>query len=691
VNTPNMPAMHAAKVHKFSLALSLLGALACVATSASADSHGRWAKGRILIQPRAGLSDKALDNVLMKHRGHRGGRLRALNLHVVDLPAGADEAISAELMRRDPNIKFAEVDRIVEPDQIANDPNYSKAWHLPKIGAPAAWDAALGNDVVIAVLDSGVDAAHPDLQGKLLPGWNFWDNDANTSDVYGHGTKVAGAAAAAGNNGVGVTGVAWNAKIMPVRVSDTAGYTYWSTVASALYWAADHGAKVANISYSVQGSKTVQAAAQYMRGKGGVVVNSAGNSGAFDASAAHDALISVSATGAGDTRASWSSFGNYVDFAAPGVGIWTTVKGGSYGSVSGTSFSSPITAGVVALMMSADPSLTPMAIEDILKSTAVDLGTPGFDQYYGFGRINAAGALQRVAGVVPTPPDTIAPSVTITAPGPGSVSGAVAVNVSASDNVAVSKVELYANGGLVATDMTAPYQFAWDTTKIANGGAALLARAHDAAGNMAPSATVAVSIANAVIPPPDTTAPSVAITAPGAGSVSCLVSVSVSATDNVAVTKVELYANNTLIATDTSAPYQFVWDTTKLANGAAALVARAYDAAGNVASSTAVATTVANAVTAPPDTIKPTVRLVAPANPVSGIVRINITASDNVGIGKIAFNLAGAPKAQILSATSFSYDWDTGTLAPGSYWISATVWDTSGNYAVTPLQLVIKQ
>lgn len=462
---------------------------------ASAAETGFWAKGRILVETRAGLHDTELSKILSRHGGSSARRMHKTQVHVVTLPTGTDERVAAELLRRDPHIKSAEIDKLIAPDQVGNDVYYASAWHLPKIQAPSAWDTSLGAGVTIAILDSGVDGTHPDLQGKLVPGWNFFDGNSNTSDVYGHGTKVAGSAAAASNNATGVTGVAWNAKIMPVRISDTAGYAYYSTIAEGIYWAADNGAKVVNVSYAVHGSASVRTAANYLKTKGGLLINSAGNSGALDATLANSAMISVSATAIGDIRASWSSFGDYVDVSAPGAGIWTTVSGGGYAAVSGTSFSSPITAGVVALMMSANPALKPSELEDILKTTSVDLGAAGADREFGVGRINAAAAVQKARSLAITA-DVTAPQVAITAPGTGTVKGIVAVNASATDNIGVTKVELYAKGVLVATDLTPAYSFSWDTSKLADGAASLVAKAYDSAGNIANSTSLAVTIAN---------------------------------------------------------------------------------------------------------------------------------------------------------------------------------------------------
>ncbi len=318
--------------------------------------------------------------------------------------------------------------------------------------------------------------------------------------MYGHGTMVAGTTAMVGNNGSGSVGVAWGAKIMPVRISESDGIAYLSTIAQAINWAADNGAKVANISFGgLSGSATIQSAAQYMRSKGGVVVVAAGNSSGLETMAANDAMLSVSATDSSDLRTSFSSYGDYVDLAAPGIDIFTTARGGSYANVAGTSFSSPVVAGTVALMLSVNNKLTPADVDRIIKSTAVDLGTVGFDQYYGFGRVNAAAAVAdaKSLGVI----DTQSLVISITSPTGGKVAGVVPVDVNYSDNVGVTRVEFYANGQLVVTDSLSPFAFSWDTTAKADGAYSLTVQAYDAAGNKGMSAAVSVTIGNDIIPP----------------------------------------------------------------------------------------------------------------------------------------------------------------------------------------------
>lgn len=390
------------------LASALLLGAALMLISNTADAAGeRWARGRILVQAKAGMSLQNFDRALKRHLAKRSGRrVHGNGAHVVSLPLGVDETTAADLISRDPAVAFAEVDRLVEPDAVtANDPYFGSAWHLAKIGAPDAWSYSTGAGVTIAIIDSGVDGTHPDLSSLMVAGWNFYDGNSNTADVYGHGTKVAGAAAARSNNGLGVASVSWQSKIMPLRVSLPDGTAYLSTIATAITYAADNGARVANISFqSAAGSPTIQNAAQYMKSKGGLVVISAGNTYGFESFAANDSVIAVAATDSADAKASFSSYGAYVDLAAPGVGVYSTVRGGTYGAVSGTSFAAPITGGVIALMMARNPALTPTQIESILKSTAVDLGTSGRDDYFGAGRINAAAAVAAAGGSAPPPP-----------------------------------------------------------------------------------------------------------------------------------------------------------------------------------------------------------------------------------------------------------------------------------------------
>jgi len=541
---------------------------------------GSYVSGRVLVIPRPGLPDAEMAKIAATHGG-RARRITSTGLYIVDLPSGVSEEATARALAGHPHVKSAELDRRIAPSLSANDPYLGSEWHITTMGAAAAWNLATGSGVTIAILDSGVDGSHPDLSGQMVAGWNFYDNTASTLDVYGHGTVVADGAAATLNNGIGVASVAGNARIMPLRVTDTSGYGYWSLVAQGLNYAADHGARVANVSFQgVAGSATVQSAAQYFRSKGGLVVVAAGNSGVNENITPTTTMIPVSATDSNDAIASWSSYGTFVAMSAPGVGIWSTAAGGGYGSYSGTSIASPLVAGTVALMMSANPALSNSQVESLLYSTATDLGASGRDIYYGYGRVNAAAAVQAAAGTTVVVADKQPPTVSITAPAANaSVTGLVAVNVSALDNVGVTKVVLAVNGATLASDLLAPYAFSWDSTTAANGTATLVATAYDAAGNVASSVPVAINVANSTQPVVSTL--QVAIANPTAGSVTGTVQVQSHASDvSSATVSQALYIDGVLKASGTGLSLAYSWNTRKAAKGVHTIEATATDSLG---------------------------------------------------------------------------------------------------------------
>jgi hypothetical protein len=275
------------------------------------------------------------------------------------------------------------------------------------------------------------------------------------------------------------------------------------------------------------------------------------------------------------------------------VSILTTADGGVYRYASGTSFSSPITAGVVGLIMSANPELAPAEVGNLLETSADDLGAEGYDSSFGFGRVNAYEALLAATNTPPPPLDTTPPSVAISSPSDGeTVSGTINVNVSASDDVGVTDVELYLDGEFLATDTAEPFAFAWDTTQWTDGVHTLEAIAYDAAGNSTTSDAVIVTVDNAVT---DTTPPAISIVSPADGAtVSKVVRIKVSASDNVEVQRVEVYVDGKMIGTisceTTSCAPTFNWNVKrkKVAKGAHTILARAYDAAGNLGTSSTV-------------------------------------------------------------------------------------------------------
>ncbi len=316
---------------------------------------------------------------------------------------------SLEQLRRDPNVEYAEPNYIVHAfTTTPNDPNYSWQWGLPQIKADQGWDIEKGtNEVVIAVIDTGVDLIHPDLQDKLVPladRWNFVEGNAVPNDGFGHGTHVAGIAAALTDNSLGVAGLAWNCRIMPVRVLNNSGTGTVADVNSGIRWAADHGAQVLNLSLGGPDlASSENEAVQYAHGKGCVIIAAAGNDGnttlAYPAS--FDNVISVAAVDRLDARATYSNHNAYVDVAAPGGAnngtaadnIYSTYTGEGYAYDAGTSMATPFVAGLAGLILSHFSSYTNTQVENRIISTVNDLGDAGRDDYFGYGRINAYQAL----------------------------------------------------------------------------------------------------------------------------------------------------------------------------------------------------------------------------------------------------------------------------------------------------------
>lgn len=549
--------------------------------------HPDQVVGRILVKGRPGIAEPALLAVFAAQGAQQERAIEQIGVRILRVPDWRfDRTLTG--LKQNRNLEFAEPDYLVEPALVPNDTYYPFEWHLPKIQAPEAWNTTTGSgSVIIAILDSGIDAAHPDLAGLVVPGWNLFDNNADTSDITGHGTAVAGQACALGNNSLGIAAPAWACKLMPLRVADANGYTTYSLIASGLVYAADHGARVANASFAIVGtSSTLSSAAQYFQSKGGVFTGAAGNDAAFDSSPDDPYVLRVSATDASDVIASFSNTGNNIDICAPGVSMLTTTKGGGFGTGTGTSASAPVVAAVAALVISANPSLSGSEVQALLKQSTDDLGALGWDPTYGWGRINAYKAVQAAVSVVQA--DTIAPTAQVLSPTPGSVvSGTAAINISASDNVAVNHVDLCLNGTVVASSTTASATFSWDTTQYGNGSYSIQAKAYDGAGNVGTSSSVAVTVQNAVV---DKTPPAVQITNPTAGTriTSKTTAVSVVAADNVAVARVDLLVDGKKYASSTSPTPTFSWNTSKVRTGSHTLQSVAYDGAGNSSRSSVV-------------------------------------------------------------------------------------------------------
>ena len=348
---------------------------------------------------------------------------------VIKVTTATDKAAATRAVRKAQaadNAVGVELDAVATATGIptGSDAYRSQQWDFSKIRVADAWQKSTGEGAVVAVIDTGVDAAHPDLAGNVLSGYDAIANTAGvSSDGNGHGTHVAGTIAAVTGNGVGVSGIAPDARILPVKVLGANGSGYMSDTAEGIVWAADHGADVINMSLGSTSKVTaVSNAVAYARSKGVVVVAAAGNErekgSPTSYPAADEGVIGVAATDSADKVAYYSNAGGYVDVAAPGSGILSTYPaalGMSYASMSGTSMASPHVAAVAALLKAAKPALSPDQVQAALQGTAVDLGPTGRDNDFGHGRIDPVAALAAVAPAATTAPTT-APATTAPVP-----------------------------------------------------------------------------------------------------------------------------------------------------------------------------------------------------------------------------------------------------------------------------------
>lgn len=328
--------------------------------------------------------------------------------------------------------EWAEPNYLVELDLTPTDPYYpTQAPYLNRIEMAAGWEYITGRpEIVIAILDTGIDMAHPDLSSAIwtnpdeianngldddangfvddVHGWDFADNDNMPDDDHGHGTHVAGIVGATINNGIGIAGVAGGATLMPVDVFKGGIGTYEDLIRAIIY-ATDNGAHVINMSLGAASySRGEEMAVDYAWAHGVVVVAAAGNTSSeqYHYPAAHEHVIAVAATSSADVLASFSTRGDFVDVAAPGVSIYSTYRSGGYAFMSGTSMASPHVAGLAALILSRNPTLTPDEVRTLIEKNADDLGPYGWDNAFGHGRINARKALMVTpphVGPMPTP------------------------------------------------------------------------------------------------------------------------------------------------------------------------------------------------------------------------------------------------------------------------------------------------
>jgi hypothetical protein len=330
---------------------------------------------------------------------------------VVKVPAGMTEGELAGVLMATGDYQFVEPNWVLYPlATTPNDPDFSASWQHTRMQSTLAWDITTGSpDVIVAVCDSGVDQDHPDLAAALVPGYNAVNNLAQVNGgqvdaINGHGTFVAGCAAAIGNNARGVVGAGWNLKIMPVRVSNNAaGTANQFDLTEGARWAAANGAKAINVSYSGANNGSNDVAALDVKLLGGLLLWASGNDGAF-VGGIFPHLTIVGSTTSSDAKSGFSNFGTAVDITAPGSGVRSTTNGGGYGNGSGTSYACPMATGVAAMIFSANPNLAPDDVQDVLYTSSDDLGTPGYDQNFGWGRVNTFKAVTQALTYVPRTP-----------------------------------------------------------------------------------------------------------------------------------------------------------------------------------------------------------------------------------------------------------------------------------------------
>lgn len=316
-------------------------------------------------------------------------------LAVVRVAGGTElEAVRTIAGRKD--VELAELDILQRRCFVPNDTWISNQWHHARIGSFNAWDFGVGpSPVRVAIVDTPFQMNHPDLGAHTVPGWDVVANQpVLSSSGIDHSTLGAGLVAAALNNGFGVAGLA-NCQILPINSNG-----FESELCNAVYWAASNGVRVVNISWTGAGSAALNSAAGYFKQQAQGVVVMSGENGSGDLALPNQPdLWVVAMTDAADNPR--SKYGLAIDFAAPGWTIYSTLTGGAYGTGSGTSYAAPILAGVVARLFTINPVLTPDDVQGILVNTARDLGDPGWDMWFGWGRVDYGGAAAAAAARLP--------------------------------------------------------------------------------------------------------------------------------------------------------------------------------------------------------------------------------------------------------------------------------------------------
>ena len=543
----------------------------------------------LLVQPYPGADEQALSALYAQVGAEVTGQLPEIGMTVLRVPA--NDLISAGTTLADSGlIEAVQKNYLLQAEALPNDPLFSDQSHLPQINAPQAWNLSVGDrGVILGIVDTGVDAGHPDLAGRIIDGWNVYDDNRDFTDVLGHGTAVAGVAAATSDNGVGVTGVTWDNPIIAVRATDKEGRASARHIAAGILWAAGHGARVINASFApLWNNRVVQSAAQQAFNQGSIVVISAGNGGGMTDAAGYDEALFVGAVDRADGIAFFSDRGPFVDLVAPGTAIKSTRRGGDYDLVNGTSFAAPIVSGVAALALSVNPDLRPVTIIEAVLSTTVDLGDRGPDHTFGLGKVDALAAVTRAATST-FEPDGTPPTLKIDRPTNGAtISGRYTARATATDRFGVADVVMAVDGVPQATDTRKPFQFVLDTNQFAAGRHELSFTATDLAGNVSPARTVSVTFRSSS---GGTAGTSVIFRSPASGaSVSGDVTIQAAVSDSDGLATAEWFVDGQSAfvnsVSGTSAGVSYLWRTSNVASGSHRITLTVTDANGATTSGT---------------------------------------------------------------------------------------------------------
>lgn len=365
---------------------------------------GTASSQEILVGFRPGASIGQKDFAHQQARSGLKRRISQINVDAVKVPANSSVAETIARYQNLPTVEYVEPNFVATVFLTPNDPLFSQQWNLQKVLVEDAYDVSQGGLALIAIVDTGVDASHPDLSGLVNQGYNTISEDSNTIDDHGHGTLVAGIASAQTNNGSGVASISYQSTILPVKVLNSDGTGTYDDVSEGIIYAADNKAFVVNLSLGGSSdSQTLKRAVDYALGRGSILVAAAGNNG-NDAPvypASYPGVLAISASDQKDNLAGFSSYGSNVFAASPGVSITSTATNSNYTQASGTSMSAPHTAGLLAIALSANPELNNSQLIDHIKNNAEKVGPYAYDEngwnpYFGYGRISSAKTLQAI-------------------------------------------------------------------------------------------------------------------------------------------------------------------------------------------------------------------------------------------------------------------------------------------------------